>query len=89
MVYQNFNIQCHSLGLHDAAKEPQVRPVEFYLPLRGTRHVDPQNGLIYETVDIKVTPQRYIVAWRRRVMNGVVVDAPQGPLHVSTIHQYT
>ena len=30
-----------------------------------------------------------IVAWRRRVMNGVVVDAPQGPLHVSTVHQYT
>ena len=22
-------------------------------------------------------------------MNGVVVDAPQGPLHVSTVHQYT
>ena len=89
MVYQDFNIQCHSLGLHDAAEEPQVRPVEFYHPLIGTRHVDPQNGLTYETVDIKVTPQRDIVAWRRRVMNGVVVDAPQGPLHVDTIHQYT
>ena len=51
--------------------------------------MDPQNGLTYETVDIKVTPQRDIVAWRRQVMNGVVVDAPQGPLHVSTVHQYT
>jgi hypothetical protein len=89
MVYQNFNIQCHSLGLHDATEEPQVRPVKFYHPLIGTRHVEPQNGLTFETVDIKVTPQRDIVAWRRRVMNGVVVDAPQGPLHVDTIHQYT
>ena len=87
MVYQDFNIQCHSLGLHDASEEPQVRPVEFYQPLIGTRHVDPQNGLTYETVDIKVTPQGDIVVWRRRVMNGVAVDAPQGPLHVSTIHQ--
>ena len=43
MVYQNFNIQCNSLGLHDAAEEPQVRPVELYQPLIGTRHVDPQN----------------------------------------------
>ena len=51
--------------------------------------MDPQNGLTYETVDIKITPQRDIVAWRRRVMNGVEVDAPQGPLHVDTIHQYT
>jgi hypothetical protein len=64
MVFQNFNIQVHSFGLHDAAKEPQVRPVEFYRPLIGTRHVDPQNGLTYETVDIKVTPHRDIVAWR-------------------------
>jgi hypothetical protein len=56
MVYQNFNIQVHSFGLHDAAKEPQVRPMEFYQPLVGTRHVGLQNGLTYETVDIKVTP---------------------------------
>ena len=62
MVYQSFNIHDHSLGLHDAAGEPQVRPVEFYQPLIGTRHVDPQNRLTYETVDIKVTPQRDIVA---------------------------
>ena len=48
MVYQNFNIQVHSLGLHDAAGEPQVRPVEFYQPSIGTRHVDPQIGLTYE-----------------------------------------
>ena len=78
MIYQDFNSQCHSSGLHDAAEEPQVRPLEFYLPLRGTRHVDPQNGLTYETVEIKVTPQRDIVAWRRRVMNGVVVDEGSG-----------
>jgi hypothetical protein len=51
--------------------------------------VDLQNGITNETVDITVTPHRDIVAWRRRVMNGVVVDAPQGPLHVDTIHQYT
>ena len=89
MVYQDLNIQCHSLGLHAAAEKPQVRPVECYQPLIGTRHVNPQNGLTYETVDIKVTPQRDHVAWRRRVMNGVVEDASQGPLYVDTTRQYT
>jgi hypothetical protein len=84
MIYHNFNIKVHSLGLHDSAEEPQVGPVEFYQPFIGTRHVDLQNGLTYETVDIKLTPQRDIVAWRRRVVNGVVVDASQGPLHQKT-----
>ena len=55
----------------------------------GLRHKDPKNGLTYETVELKVNKQRDIVAWRRRVINGVLHNAPQGPFHVRDIYQHT
>ena len=51
----------------------------------GTRHIDPKNGLTYQTVDIKVTPNRDIVAWRRVLQE----DTSQGPFHVNDIYTYT
>jgi hypothetical protein len=63
--------------------------VEFYAPLVGTRHIDPKNGLTYQTVDIKVTPNRDIVAWRRRITRGVLQDTSQEPFHVHDIYTYT
>jgi hypothetical protein len=66
------------------------RPMEDYQLLVGSRHIDPKNGLTYERVDIKVTPNRDIVAWRRRVIKGCLQDTPQGPFHAEDIyHQYT
>ena len=55
------------------------RPVEEYKSLVGSRHIDPKNGLAYETVDIKITPTRDIVAWRRRVIKGVLQDTLKAP----------
>ena len=51
--------------------------------------IDPKNGLTYQTVDIKVTPNRDIVAWRRRIIRGVLQDTSQGPFHVYDIYKYT
>ena len=51
--------------------------------------VAPSTGLTYETVEIKVTPQRDIVAWRRRVIKGELQDSPQGPFHAQDIYLYT
>ena len=72
-----------------SVEPPLEKPAEFFRPLIGTRHVDPENGLTYETVELKVNKQRDIVAWRRRVINGVLQDTPQGPFHVRDIYQYT
>ena len=63
--------------------------MEFYAPLVGTRHIDTKNGLTYQTVDIEVTPNRDIVAWRRRIIRGVLQDTSQGPFHVHDIYTYT
>ena len=52
------------------------RPVEEYKSLVGSRHIDPKNGLTYKTIDIKITPTRDIVAWRRKVIKGVLQDTP-------------
>jgi hypothetical protein len=52
------------------AEEVRVRLLEVYLSLIGTRHIDPFNGLLYETIDVKATKHRNIVAWGRRVLNG-------------------
>ena len=50
--YQSFKDQI--TGVDEPEKEAtEDRPVEFYAPLVGTRHhMDPKNGLTYQTVDI-------------------------------------
>jgi hypothetical protein len=65
------------------------RSIEDYQLLVGSRYIDPKNRLTYETVDIKVTPNRDIVAWRRRVIKGSLQDTPEGPFHAEDIYQYT
>ncbi|MEY4861161.1 MAG: hypothetical protein RL059_860 [Bacteroidota bacterium] len=52
-------------GVDEPEEEPpEDHPVEFYAPLVGTRHIDPKNGLTYQTVDIKTTPNQDIVSYR-------------------------
>ena len=72
-----------------SVEPPLKKPAEFFRPLIGTRHVDPKNGLTYKTVELKINKQRDIVAWRRRVINGVLQDTSQGPFYVRDIYQYT
>ena len=64
-------------------------PVEYFKPLVGTRHTDPDNGLVYETTEVKVDRQGYIVAYRRVVDKGPPTGKPDGPYHVADIASYT
>ena len=78
------------MGLDKPEKEAtEDCSVEFYAPLVGTRHMDPKNGLTYQTVDIKLTSNQDIVAWRRTIIRGVLQNTPQGPFHVHDIQMYT
>ena len=87
--YQNIQVELETQckAAEGSAEEVRERPLEFYLPLIGTRHIDLYNGLLYETIDVKATKQRDIVAWRRRILNGRFQGKIQGPLHIHDIHK--
>ena len=76
-------------GTAEETNEVREEHLDFYKPLIGSRHIDPYNGLMYETIEVKETKQRNIVAWRRRVLNGILQGKLQGPFHVHDIHKYT
>jgi hypothetical protein len=64
-------------------------PKEYFDPLMGTRHTDPDNGLVYEPTEVKIDRQGYIVAYRRLVVRGKLAAKPDGPYHVADIEIYT
>ena len=66
-----------------------VRDPEDYKYLIGTRHVDPDSGCTYETTEIKVAPNKDIVAWRKRFYNEKLDKNPQGPFFAENIRGYT
>ena len=55
----------------------------------GTRHTDSDNGLVYETTEVKIDRQGYIVACRRLVVRGKLTGKPDGPYYVADIESYT
>ena len=68
---------------------PKEVPVSYFEPLIGTRHTDPENGLLYETVEVKMNREGYIVAFRKVVTRGKVTGYKDGPIHVADIARYT
>ena len=46
------------------------RDIEDFYPLLGTRHVDPDNGLTYETTDVFQDKRGYNLVYRRLVTKG-------------------
>ena len=72
------------------AVHPDEMEVRYFEPLIGTRHKDPDNDLIYETTEIKIDHQGYIVAYRRVVTKGQLTGRPDGPFHVGhcKLHGY-
>ena len=50
------------------AVQPKEMDREYFNPYVGTRHTDSDNGLVYETTEVKVDRQGYIVAYRRLVV---------------------
>ena len=55
----------------------------------GTRHTDPEDGIIYETTEVKTNKQGYIVAYMREICKVKPVGSIEGPYHVANIYEYT
>ena len=68
---------------------PKEVPVSYFEPLIGTKHTDPENGLLYETVEVKMNREGYIVAFRKVVTRGKVTGYKDGLIHVADIARYT
>jgi hypothetical protein len=71
------------------AKEMESKPPEYFKPMVGTRHTDPENGITYETTEVKTNKQGYIVASRREICKSKTVGSIDGPYHVADIYEYT
>ena len=39
---------------------PKEVPVSYFKPLIDTRHTDPENGLLYETVEVKMNREGFL-----------------------------
>ena len=46
------------------------KPVEYFFPLVGTRHTDPEDGSQYEVMEIKINKMKEVVAYRQRIYKG-------------------
>ena len=55
----------------------------------GTRHTDPEDGITYETTEVKTNKHGYIVAYRREICKGKPVGSIDGHYHVADIYDYT
>ena len=71
------------------AVQPNEMDKEYFDQLVSMMHTDPDNGLVYETTEVKVDRQGYIVAYRRLVVRGKLTGKPDGPHHVADIESYT
>ena len=87
--YQSLNGELEKRAETSPNTTPILKDVSEYKYLIGTRHVDPESGLTYETTEIKVAPNKDIIAWRKRVYNGKLDKNSQGPFYAEEIHLYT
>ena len=67
----------------------EAKPLKYFKPMVGTRHTDPEDGITYETTEVKTNKQGYIVAYRREICKGKPVGSIDGPYHVADIYEYT
>jgi hypothetical protein len=63
--------------------------VTYAKPLIGTRHTEPENGLLYETIEVKMDREGYIVAFRELVTLGKITGYKDGPINVADNARYT
>ena len=71
------------------AKEMEAKPLDYFKPMVSTRHTDPEDGITYDTTEVKTNKQGYIVAYRREICKGKPVGSIDGPYHVADIYEYT
>jgi hypothetical protein len=72
-----------------SAKNIPEQDIEDFYLLLGTRHVDPVNGLVYETTDVFQDKRGYILVYRWLVTKGRLEKHQDGPLHAADIESYT
>ena len=77
--YQSLNGEFEKSAETSPKTTPILKDVSEYKYLIGTCHADPESGLTYETTEIKVAPNKNIIAWRKRVYNGKLDKNSQGP----------
>jgi hypothetical protein len=63
ILYQNLNAELEKKAGESPTIATTVKDVSEFKYLIGTRHVDPESGLTYETTEIKVAPNKDITAW--------------------------
>jgi hypothetical protein len=81
--------QLENKNLIVPAEDVPERDIEDFYPLLGTRHVDPDNGLTYETTDVFQDKRGYNLVYRRLVTKGRLEKHLDGPLHAADIESYT
>ena len=67
----------------------EAKPLDYFKPMVGTRHTDPEDGITCETTEVKTNKQGYIVAYRREICKGKPVGSIDGAYHVADIYEYT
>jgi hypothetical protein len=71
------------------AKEMEAEPKEYFESMAGTRYTYRQDGINYETMEVKTNKQGYMVAHRRGIYEGRPVGSMDGPYHVADIYEYS
>ena len=89
LEYADAQYELNKKNIQPTAKDMDTKPLEYFLPLVGTRHTDPDDGLQYVTTEVKVNKQGYIIAYRQRHYKGQAVGRIDGPYHVADIYNYT
>ena len=67
MKYADSLDQLEDKKLIVPAEDVSERDIEDYYPLLGTRHVDPDNGLMYEITAVFQDKRGYNLVYRRLV----------------------
>ena len=91
------NLPTHQDTVKSYDEDPAIptRSLEDYLYLKGTRHQDDEDELIYETISVEIhvdelSKERFIVGYRKRVLrNGRLSNEIDGPIHIRDIERLT
>ena len=89
LEYADAMAEVDKMATKPRAKEMEAKPKEYFDAMVGTRHTDPEDGITYETTEVKTNKQGYIVAYRREICKGKPVGSIDGPYHVADIYEYT
>jgi len=89
LVYADAMTEIEKTSDKPKAKEMESKPLEYFKPMVGTRHTDPEDGITYETTEVKTNKQGYIVAYRREICKGKPVGSIDGPYHILTKEKTT